>query len=142
MIGVSITSGPDGGNSESCCQIDERLRYLRTRRKQFTRPVIGATDRGRYFLEIGDTRRDLLTMLEKEHPAAPFVAMSKPYHPAAVTNERAWAAHQISMGKAGGCDDHACHFRNSAGIDDLSVDIRGTAFQIRVWKLPPVHSLR
>jgi hypothetical protein len=32
-------------------------------------------------------------MLEKEHPAARLVAMSKPYHPVAFTNEpiRAWA---------------------------------------------------
>jgi AraC family transcriptional regulator, regulatory protein of adaptative response / methylated-DNA-[protein]-cysteine methyltransferase len=79
--------------------------------------MIGATDRGLCFLQFGDTRRGLLTMLEREYPAARLVAMSKPYHP----DFQKWA--QALNDDLAGTHPHL----------DLPLDIRATAFQIRVW---------
>jgi AraC family transcriptional regulator, regulatory protein of adaptative response / methylated-DNA-[protein]-cysteine methyltransferase len=79
--------------------------------------MIGATDRGLCFLQFGDRRTGLLTMLEKEYPAAQLVGMSKPYHP----DFQKWA--QSLNDHLAGTHPHL----------DLPLDIRATAFQIRVW---------
>src|SRR3984885_11001752 len=79
--------------------------------------MIGATDRGLCFLQFGDTPRGLLTMLEKEYSAERLVAMSKPYHP----DFQKWTEAQNDY--LAGTHWHL----------DLPLDIRATAFQIRVW---------
>src|ERR1700721_1147151 len=79
--------------------------------------MIRATDRGLCFLQFGDTRRGLLTMLEKESPAERLVAMSKPYHP----DFQKWT--EALNDYLAGTHWHL----------DLPLDIRATAFQIRVW---------
>ena len=79
--------------------------------------MIDATDRGLCFLQFGDTRRGLLTMLEKEYPAERLVAMSKPYHP----DFQKWT--EALNDYLAGTHWHL----------DLPLDTRATAFQIRVW---------
>jgi AraC family transcriptional regulator of adaptative response/methylated-DNA-[protein]-cysteine methyltransferase len=79
--------------------------------------LIGATDRGLCFLQFGDTRRGLLAALEKEYPSARLEAMSKPYHP----DFQRWV--EALNGYLAGTHPHL----------DLPLDIRATAFQIRVW---------
>jgi AraC family transcriptional regulator of adaptative response/methylated-DNA-[protein]-cysteine methyltransferase len=79
--------------------------------------MIGATDRGLCFLQFGDRRRGLLAMLEKEYPLARLKAMSKPYHP----DFQKWVKALRDYLAA-----RQPHF-------DLPLDIRATAFQIRVW---------
>lgn len=56
-------------------------------------------------------------MLEKEYPAAQLAAMSKPYHP----DFQKWAE---------ALNDHLAGTHPHL---DLPLDIRATAFQIRVW---------
>ena len=88
--------------------------------------MIGATDRGLCFLQFGDTRRGLLTMLEKEYPAERLVAMSKPYHP----DFQKWteALNDYLAGTHSHLDLPPRH--SSHGLPDSSLE------------LPPVHSLR
>jgi AraC family transcriptional regulator of adaptative response/methylated-DNA-[protein]-cysteine methyltransferase len=79
--------------------------------------MIGATDRGLCFLQFAETREALLAMLEKEYPSARLEAMSKPCHPD--FQKRVEALN----GYLAGTQPHL----------DLPLDIRATAFQIRVW---------
>jgi len=79
--------------------------------------TIGATDRGLCFLQFGDTRTGLLRMLEKEYPEASIAAMPKPYHP----DFQKWV------------DALNAYLAGTAPHLHLPVDIRATAFQIRVW---------
>jgi AraC family transcriptional regulator, regulatory protein of adaptative response / methylated-DNA-[protein]-cysteine methyltransferase len=79
--------------------------------------TIGATDRGLCFLQFGDTRTGLLRMLEKEYPEASVSAMPKPYHP----DFQKWV------------DALNAHLAGIQPHLDLPLDIRATAFQIRVW---------
>lgn len=79
--------------------------------------TIGATDRGLCFLQFGDNRMGLLRMLEKEYPEATISAMPKQYHP----DFQKWV------------DALNAYLRGTAPHLHLPVDIRATAFQIRVW---------
>jgi AraC family transcriptional regulator of adaptative response/methylated-DNA-[protein]-cysteine methyltransferase len=79
--------------------------------------TIGATDRGLCFLQFGDTRTGLLRMLEKEYPEASISTMSKPYHP----DFQKWV------------DALNAYLAGTQPHLDLPLDIRATAFQIRVW---------
>jgi AraC family transcriptional regulator of adaptative response/methylated-DNA-[protein]-cysteine methyltransferase len=79
--------------------------------------TIGATDRGLCFLQFGDTRSGLLRMLEKEYPEASISAMPKPYHP----DFQKWV--DALNAYLAGTEPHL----------HLPLDIRATAFQIRVW---------
>ena len=81
------------------------------------RMMVGATDRGLCFLQFGDTGEDLLRALEREYPAARHEAMREPY-PEAFQN---WMT-ALSRHLEGG-EPHM----------DLPLDIRATAFQMRVW---------
>jgi AraC family transcriptional regulator, regulatory protein of adaptative response / methylated-DNA-[protein]-cysteine methyltransferase len=79
--------------------------------------TIGATDRGLCFVQFGDSADQLLTALMSEYPLATHEPMSQPAHPelqrwlTALTNHLA------------GKQPHL----------DLPLDIRATAFQMRVW---------
>jgi AraC family transcriptional regulator of adaptative response/methylated-DNA-[protein]-cysteine methyltransferase len=79
--------------------------------------MIGATDRGLCFLQFGDTRTGLLRMLQKEYPEASISAMPKPYHP----DFQKWV--DALNAYLAGTEPHL----------HLPLDIRATAFQIRVW---------
>lgn len=79
--------------------------------------TVGATDRGLCFLQFGDTREELLSALEREYPAARLEAMPEPYPPAF----RQWM--EALTRHLAGTEPHL----------DLPLDIRATAFQMRVW---------
>jgi AraC family transcriptional regulator, regulatory protein of adaptative response / methylated-DNA-[protein]-cysteine methyltransferase len=79
--------------------------------------MIGATDRGLCFVQFGETAEALLDALRREYPAAQTVPMSRPHPPAF----RHWM--QALTDYLGG----------GRPLPDLPLDIRATAFQMRVW---------
>jgi AraC family transcriptional regulator of adaptative response/methylated-DNA-[protein]-cysteine methyltransferase len=80
--------------------------------------MIGATDRGICFLQFGDRREDLLNELKSEYPAATVTAMAEP-HP---REFRKWI------------DGLMAYLRGGQGsLAHLPHDVRGTAFQMKVW---------
>ena len=79
--------------------------------------MAGATDRGLCFLEFGDNPDDLLSTLRNEYPSASIEPMGKPYP----------AEFQKWM------DSLADHLAGVKPHLDLPLDIRATAFQMRVW---------
>ena len=87
--------------------------------------LIGATDRGVCFVGFGDALEGPLQRLRDEYRKARIEAMQEPYHPQFC----AWVgaiSHHLAVG--GPCRE-------------LPLDIRATAFQMRVWKylqtIPP-----
>ncbi|HEY1868870.1 MAG TPA: methylated-DNA--[protein]-cysteine S-methyltransferase [Candidatus Cybelea sp.] len=79
--------------------------------------AIGATDRGICFLQFGDSPEALHAQLAREYPKARIVDTSTPPRPF-----DAWVA--AIDGYLKGEEPHL----------DLPLDIRATAFQLRVWK--------
>ena len=79
--------------------------------------MIGATDRGLCFLQFGESEVGLLEELRREYPSAAIQPIARP-HPAEFTR---WieALNQ--------------HLRGSRPSLDLPLDIRATAFQMKVW---------
>lgn len=79
--------------------------------------MIGATDRGLCFVQFGDSSEDLEAALRREYPAADLKPMPapwpQPFH--------AW----ISALEQ--------HLKGSEALD-LPLDIRATAFQMKVWR--------
>jgi AraC family transcriptional regulator, regulatory protein of adaptative response / methylated-DNA-[protein]-cysteine methyltransferase len=79
--------------------------------------MIGATDRGICFVQFGDSEEELSAALRREYPAAQIAPMASPYPPeferwmTALTRHLAGAQPRL----------------------DLPLDIRATAFQMRVW---------
>lgn len=80
--------------------------------------MIGATDRGICFAHFGDSGDELLEKLRDEYVNAEIAPMRRPYHP----DFAAWVE-AIARHLAGG-QPHL----------HLPLDIRATAFQMRVWK--------
>jgi AraC family transcriptional regulator of adaptative response/methylated-DNA-[protein]-cysteine methyltransferase len=80
--------------------------------------MIGATDRGICFLQFGDSGKALLALLRAEYPGAQIAPMA-PEQRAAFD---AWM--QLLAGRIEG----------DAGRGALPLDIRGSAFQLKVWK--------
>jgi AraC family transcriptional regulator of adaptative response/methylated-DNA-[protein]-cysteine methyltransferase len=80
--------------------------------------MIGATDRGICFAQFGDSTQELLHKLGAEYANAQIAAMQAPYHP----DFAQWI------------DAIAEHMRGERPNLDLPLDIRATAFQMRVWK--------
>ncbi len=80
--------------------------------------MIGATDRGICFVQFGDTAEALLEALRREYSGADIEPMCTPYHP----DFRRWV------------DAVAAHLRGEQPHLDLPLDIRATAFQMRVWR--------
>ena len=78
---------------------------------------IGATDRGICYLQFGDDRATLLAQLAAEYPHARLLPMTDTAQPAFDAWMRALNAHLEG------------HLPNP----DLPLDIRGSAFQMRVW---------
>ncbi len=81
------------------------------------RMMIGATDRGLAFVQFGDSPDELLRRLRTEYPRATLEPMREPHHP----DFEQWVE---------------ALRRHLAGVQphiDLPLDIRSTAFQMRVW---------
>jgi len=79
--------------------------------------MLGATDRGLCFLQFGESEQALAAALHGEYPAAQIGPMSQ----ARLPEFRAW------MGEL------RRHLEGERPEFDLPLDIRATAFQIRVW---------
>lgn len=79
--------------------------------------MVGATDRGLCFVQFGETPEALLAQLHREYPAAAIEPMRLPYPP----EFQKWT--DALMAHLSGAQPHL----------DLPLDIRATAFQMRVW---------
>src|SRR4051812_2248237 len=79
--------------------------------------MIGATDRGLCFLQFGESETDLSAALRREYPAAQIAPMPSPRPP----EYDQWIA---------ALNEHLAGTRPRL---DLPLDIRATAFQMRVW---------
>ncbi|HLY03629.1 MAG TPA: methylated-DNA--[protein]-cysteine S-methyltransferase [Candidatus Cybelea sp.] len=80
--------------------------------------LIGATDRGICFAQFGDSEEALRGKLQAEYVNAEIAPMRAPYHP----DFAKWS------------DAIARHLRGEGPDLNLPLDIRATAFQMRVWK--------
>jgi len=80
--------------------------------------MIAATDRGICSLQFGESGDELLERLRTEYPNANVEPMREPYDP----QFAAWA------------DAIVRHIEGEQPHLDLPLDIRATAFQLRVWK--------
>jgi len=78
---------------------------------------IGATDRGLCFVQFGDTPQALLAQLAREFPRARLEPMPGPANGAFEAWMQALAA----------------HLDGDPVAPDLPLDLRGSAFQLRVW---------
>jgi AraC family transcriptional regulator of adaptative response/methylated-DNA-[protein]-cysteine methyltransferase len=81
--------------------------------------LIGATDRGVCFAQFGDSEEELREKLQAEYANAGITPMQAPYHP----DFAKWT------------DAIACYLRGEGPANlNLPLDIRATAFRMRVWK--------
>jgi AraC family transcriptional regulator, regulatory protein of adaptative response / methylated-DNA-[protein]-cysteine methyltransferase len=80
--------------------------------------MLGATDRGVCFIRFGDSPGELLESLRQEYPAAELQAMTTPYPDQFAAWVKALCAHLA------GRQPHL----------DLPLDVRATAFQMKVWR--------
>jgi len=80
--------------------------------------LMAATDRGVCFAQFGKNAAALITQLKSEFPRATVVASNMAESPELDAWIRAFEA----------------HIDGSAPRPDLPLDLRGTAFQIRVWR--------
>src|SRR5581483_4408244 len=79
--------------------------------------MIGATDRGICFVQFGDREEELSAALRREYRAAQIAPMGQPHPP---EFER-WVAALTA------------HLEGNQPRLELPLDIRATAFQMRVW---------
>ena len=80
--------------------------------------TIGATDRGVCFVQFGDSAPELEKELRREYPAAKLSSLIQPWPPPL----REWI------------DALERHLTGARPNLDLPLDLRATAFQIRVWR--------
>lgn len=80
--------------------------------------MIGATDRGICYLQFGESEDSLAADIIRQFPAASHVAMPS-------THEAQFAAWVEALNR---------HLRGLEPRLDLPLDLRGTAFQLIVWK--------
>lgn len=80
--------------------------------------MIGATDRGVCYLQFGDTDAELLQQLQQEFPRAEFTPMPRETQP---EFEQWMLALEL-------------HLTGKQPHIELPLDIRGTAFQLKVWE--------
>jgi len=89
------------------------------------RMMIGATDRGLCFVQFADSDADLFEMLRAEYPAATLQPMRRPYP----TEFESWMTALEN------------HLEGKEPRLDLPLDLRATAFQMKVWRylqtIPP-----
>ena len=79
--------------------------------------MVGATDRGLCFVQFGDSGTQLLQMLRTEYPAAALAEMKRPY-----PEQFGHWVHALIR-----------HLSGDRQPLRLPIDVRGTAFQFRVW---------
>lgn len=79
--------------------------------------MIGATDRGICFIAFGDELEELLSRLHGEYRNGRIEPMPQPYNP----QFRAWIDSLVS------------YLNDDVPKPDLPLDIRATAFEMRVW---------
>jgi AraC family transcriptional regulator of adaptative response/methylated-DNA-[protein]-cysteine methyltransferase len=79
--------------------------------------MIGATDRGLCFVQFGESPEELLVALLKEYPSAVVQGMQTPHHPEFHKWVKALSDYLAGAGPR----------------FELPLDIRATAFQMRVW---------
>lgn len=79
--------------------------------------LVGATDRGICFLQFGESLDDLVATLRKEYPAAVHEPMREPHAPEFARWVEALNA----------------HLAGDESRLDLPLDVRSTAFQMKVW---------
>ena len=82
------------------------------------RVMIGATERGICFIQFGKTKDELIGMLESEFPQAHL-------EPMPAKSKKDFDAWMKSLNAS---------LEGSKAAPDLPLDIRGTAFQMKVWK--------
>jgi AraC family transcriptional regulator, regulatory protein of adaptative response / methylated-DNA-[protein]-cysteine methyltransferase len=82
------------------------------------RVLVGATDRGICFIRFGDDVDEIAAALRDEYRNATIAPMAKPYHP----DFARWV------------EALARHLEGEQPQLDLPLDIRATAFQMRVWR--------
>jgi AraC family transcriptional regulator of adaptative response/methylated-DNA-[protein]-cysteine methyltransferase len=80
--------------------------------------MIGATDRGICFLQFGDNERALQAELQRQFPAAAV-------QPMPATHEEQFESWMAALNR---------HLRGLEPRLDLPLDVRGTAFQLIVWR--------
>jgi len=80
--------------------------------------LMGATGRGLCFIQFGDDKEALVAQLEAEYPQATVQPMGK-------THKEQFAAWMQALSD---------YLRGATDVLDLPLDIRGTAFQLKVWK--------
>lgn len=80
--------------------------------------MLGATDRGLCFVQFGDDEDALLAMLREEFPAAQL-------QPAAEVQGESFQAWMHAL---------ETHLADARTAPQLPLDIRGTAFQMKVWR--------
>lgn len=80
--------------------------------------VIGATGRGLCFVQFADSDEDLFRMLRAEYPAAALEQMRKPY-------PKEFHRWMTSLEN---------HLQGKEPHLDLPLDLRATAFQMKVWR--------
>lgn len=85
---------------------------------QLGQVMMGATDRGICFIQFGSSERELLEQLRREYPSASVVPMTHEHE------------HQFELWMQALSNFLAGEIRTL----DLPLDIRGTAFQLKVWK--------
>jgi len=87
--------------------------------------MMGATDRGLCFVQFGDSEAQLQAMLQAEYPAAQRAPM-------AGAMQQEFAAWMQALG---------AHLAGAPQAPALPLDLRGTAFQMKVWaylqQIPP-----
>ena len=81
------------------------------------RMMLGATDRGLCFVQFADTDAELLAMLQREYPKAELHSMRTSQRP----QFKVWI------------DALNAHLRGNPPKLELPLDVRATAFQMRVW---------
>ena len=79
--------------------------------------MIGATDRGLCIVQFGSSPGQLLTALRNEYPRADLVPMRQPGH----RDFQAWISSLTN------------HLASKQPHLELPLDVRATAFQMRVW---------
>ena len=79
--------------------------------------MVGATDRGLCFVQFGADESSLLASLKREYPESRIAPMQEPHHP----DFERWVA---SLNR---------HLAGTQPKIDLPLDVRHTAFQMRVW---------
>jgi AraC family transcriptional regulator of adaptative response/methylated-DNA-[protein]-cysteine methyltransferase len=110
QLGMTPTTYRSGGRGEE-------IRYA-CRDTALGLLMMAATDRGVCFAEFGESAAALEEQLAREFPAASFAEST--------------GTHSVELDAW--IDAFTDHLAGSAARPDIPLDLRGTAFQVRVWR--------